>query len=308
MGQVEQVRSHEVPIQETAERHHEAKPRPENRGNQMGVHGEDHSRQARLQGLDWSSKGVKRDKGYIRTECAHLIARPILHDALSSSSKRLGLQRVRCSVSVPPVRRHRETIAVADASQKIHLLGRSQGKCLLLLVRPTGREMLDVHGMSTARKCSRQLVSWSQGWNKAFNTCMDHLDLRLSCTHMFITSCLRSGKPPRNTRMFLQHLVRELHLKQQPGLVVYCRKTICRDGNHIKVTQTKSTMGLECLNLHLAGRTQESPVTNAEITAYRSVLGQLLWLGQQFSARPVRWCVSGCSETEQGDALRCQKR
>ena len=38
MRQVERVRSHEVPVQEAAERHHEAKPRPENRGNQMGIH------------------------------------------------------------------------------------------------------------------------------------------------------------------------------------------------------------------------------------------------------------------------------
>ena len=50
-------------------------------------------------------QGCQEDKGYIR-------------NALSSSSKRLGLQRVRCPVSVPPVRRHQETIAVADASQK----------------------------------------------------------------------------------------------------------------------------------------------------------------------------------------------
>ena len=34
------------------------------------------------------------------------------------------------------------------------------------------------------------------------------------------------------------------------------------------------------MNIDLAGRTLESPLTNAEITGYRSVLGQL-WLGQQ---------------------------
>ena len=38
----------------------------------------------------------------------------------------------------------------------IRLLGRSQGKCLLLLVLSTEREMLDVRGTSTARKCSRK--------------------------------------------------------------------------------------------------------------------------------------------------------
>ena len=29
-------------------------------------------------------------------------------------------------------------------------------------------------------------------------------------------------------------------------------------------------------------------------------------VGTAVSTRPVRWCVSGCSETEQGDALQCQ--
>ena len=117
MGQVERVRSHEVPVQEAAERHHEAKPRPDNRVNQVGVHGEDHSGQARLQGSTGRSR-VSRGQGLHQDRCAHWIARRLLQDALSSSSKRLGLQRVRCSVSVLPVRRHRETIAVADASQK----------------------------------------------------------------------------------------------------------------------------------------------------------------------------------------------
>ena len=37
-----------------------------------------------------------------------------------------------------------------------------------LLVRSTGREMLDVRGTSTARKCLRLLGSWSQGWSLYF--------------------------------------------------------------------------------------------------------------------------------------------
>ena len=60
-------------------------------------------------------QGCQEDKGCIRTTGSR---DAFFHDALSSSSKRLGQQRVRCSVSIPPVRRHRETIAVADASQK----------------------------------------------------------------------------------------------------------------------------------------------------------------------------------------------
>ena len=35
------------------------------------------------------------------------------------------------------------------------------------------------------------------------------------------------------------------------------------------------------MSIDLASRTLESPLTNAEITGYRSVLEQLLWLGQQ---------------------------
>ena len=51
--------------------------------------------------------------------------------------------------------------------------------------------------------------------------------------------------------------------------------------NHIKVTQTKSMVSLECMSIDLASRTLESPLTNAEISGHRSGLGQLLWLGQQ---------------------------
>ena len=99
-------------------------------------------------------------------------------------------------------------------------------------------------------------------------------------THVddFLSAFKKASKKYKDA---LQHLVHELHLKQQSGLVVYCGRTICRDGNHIKVTQTRSTMSLECMSIDLAGRTLESPLTNAEITGYRSVLGQLLWLGQQ---------------------------
>ena len=151
-------------------------------------------------------QGCQRTRGYIRTD-APTASRDAFFMTLSAASQSgLGLQCVRCPVSVPPVRWHQETVAVADASQKIRLLGRSQGKCLLLLVRSTGREMLDVRGTSTARRCLRQLVLWSQSWNKVSTTCMDHLDLRLSCIRTSMTFCLRSGKPPRNTRMLCNNL------------------------------------------------------------------------------------------------------
>ena len=55
---------------------------------------------------------------------------------------------------------------------------------------------------------------------------------------------------------------------------------ISRDGNHIKVKQANSALSLEYMGNDLDGRTLESALTNTEITGYRSVLGQLSWLGQ----------------------------
>ena len=54
-------------------------------------------------------------------------------------------------------------------------------------------------------------------------------------THVddFLSAFKKASKKYKDTS---QHLVRELHMKQQSGLVVYCGRTICRDGNHIKVT------------------------------------------------------------------------
>ena len=46
----------------------------------------------------------------------------------------------------------------------------------------------------------------------------------------------------------------------------------------MKVTQAKTMLGLECMSVDL---TLESALTSAEITGYQSVLGQLLWSGQQ---------------------------
>ena len=87
MGQVERVWSHEVLAQEAAEQLHETKPRSEDRGKQMGAEGEGHPGQARLQG-PIGRAGVSRRQGL------HQIARRFLHEALSCSPRRLGLQRV----------------------------------------------------------------------------------------------------------------------------------------------------------------------------------------------------------------------
>ena len=98
--------------------------------------------QARRQGSTGRAR-VSRGQGIHQNRCAHWIARRLLHDALSSSSKRLGLQRVRCSVSVPSVRRHRETIVVADASQKSASWDEAR-----------------------ASVCCYWFRSWSQGWEQ----------------------------------------------------------------------------------------------------------------------------------------------
>ena len=122
---------------------------------------------------------------------------------------------------------------------------------------------------------------WSQSWNKVSTTCMDHLDLRLSCKHMSTTFCLRSRKPQRNTRMLCNILCTSFTSNNSQAWLCIAEGPFAEMGNHIKVTQTRSTMSLECMSIDLAGRTLESPLTNAEITGYRSVLGHLLWLGQQ---------------------------
>ena len=99
----------------------------------------------------------------------------------------------------------------------------------------------------------------------------------------------------------LKHPVHELHLKQQIGTVVYCGRTISRDDNHIKVSLVKSALGLACMSIDLDGRTLDSARTSTEMTGYR--VGTVVVVGTAVSARLVRWCVSGSSETGQGDDL-----
>ena len=113
-------------------------------------------------------QGCQEDKGYIRNDAHHWIARRLLHDTFSSISKRLGLQCVRCPVSVPPVRWHQETVVVADASQKSASWDEPRATvcCYWFDLRD------ERCWTSTARRCLRQLVLWSQGWNKVSTTCM----------------------------------------------------------------------------------------------------------------------------------------
>ena len=108
----------------------------------------------------------------------------------------------------------------------------------------------------------------------------------------------------------LQHLLHTLCLKQQSGTVLYCGRTIAKDGSHMKVKKAKSTLGLEYLIIDLARQTLESALTSAEITGYRSVWGHLLWLGKQ--SRPdlcvgVSWAAQGVSKATLSDVkARCR--
>ena len=158
MRHVERVWSYKVLVQQAAERHHGAKSRSEDRGNQMGADGEGHPKQARLQGQISRARVSRGTRGYIRTDAPTGSRDALLHDALSSSSRRLGTST--CSMlsqRISSQMASRDYCCCGCHTKKIRLLGRNQGECLLQLVRSTGREMLDVRGMSTASKCSRLL-------------------------------------------------------------------------------------------------------------------------------------------------------
>ena len=126
---------------------------------------------------------------------------------------------------------------------------------------------------------------------KASTTCMDLLDLTLSDD--FLVTFKKASKTYKDA---LQHLMHDLHMKQQSGTVVYCGRTISRDGNHIKVTQAKSTLSLECMSIDLASRTLESALTSAEILIPKRVgtvvvIGTVVVVGTAVSARTVCWCL-----------------
>ena len=217
MGQVERVRSHEVLVQKASERHHEAKPRPENRGNQMGLFTE-----KTIQGKpDYKARlvvqGCQEDKGYIRTD-APTGSRDAFFMTLSAASQSGWDYSVFDAQSAYLQSDGIKRLAVADASQKSASWDEARASvcCFWFDLRD------ERCWTCVVRKCLRQLVLWSQSWNKVSTTCMDHLDLRLSCTHMSTTFLSAFKKASKKYKDALQHLVHELYLKQQSGLVVYC--------------------------------------------------------------------------------------
>ena len=133
--------------------------------------------------------------------------------------------------------------------------------------------MLDVRGTSTARKCSSQLVLRSQGWNKVFTTCMDHLDLRLSCTRMSTTFCLRSSTftneaaahecSPTQGLLAVLQWARRLQLPANPN--AFCAHTFCQN-NSVALTWAicvKSTCAVQHCN---DGRADTSKISKSHIT------------------------------------------
>ena len=105
--------------------------------------------------------------------------------------------------------------------------------------------MLDVLGTNTERKCSKLLGSWSRSWSKASTACVDLVDQRaLAYTQVddFLVAFRKASKAHRDA---LKHLVHTHHLTQQIGTVVYCGRTVSKDGSHMKVNQAKSALGLE---------------------------------------------------------------
>ena len=115
----------------------------------------------RVQNPDYKARlvvhGCQEDKGYIRTDAptGSRDAFFMTHSAAAQSGWDYSVFDAQSAyLQSDGIKR----LSFASASQKIRLLGRSQGRCLLLLVRSMGREMLDARGTSTARKCTRQLV------------------------------------------------------------------------------------------------------------------------------------------------------
>ena len=135
---------------------------------------------------------------------------------------------------------------------KIRLLGRNQGKCLLLLVRSTGQ---DEHSKKVleAGGCLYYLHGPS-GLEAVAYMHVDDFLVAFEKSLQEVQRCIAASFARAAFETTVGHgRVLSDHL---------------RDGNHIKVTLAKSTMSLECMNIDLASRTLESPLTNAEITGY----------------------------------------
>ena len=128
---------------------------------------------------------------------------------------------------------HRETNAVADASQKSASWDENRASvcCHWFDLRDERRwtyehskKVLEAAGFVMARvEHGLYCLHGPSGLEAVVHTHVDD----------FLVAFKKASKKYKDA---LQHLVHELHLKQQSGTVVYCGRTISRDGNHINVT------------------------------------------------------------------------
>ena len=122
-------------------------------------------------------------------------------------------------------------------------------------------------------------------------TCMDLLDLRLSRTRTSKTSGKRPKRKPRRTKMHCS---------------ILCTSSIwnnCRDRRVLWSDQGWQSHRGD------AGQVNDDPRKRTHERWDHWIpkcIGTVVVVGTAVSARLVSWCVSGGSETEQGDALRCQ--
>ena len=173
VGQVERVWSREVPVQQAAERHREAKAKSENRGNQVGADGEGHPGQ-----------GVKRT-GLHQDRRAHWIERRLLHDTAaqdcwdynvfdaqstylqSDGIERLLLLRIPHKNQPPGTKRRQVFVATGSIDG----------------TPDAGRTWYD-----QSKKVLEAAGFLSLSGNKAFSICLDLMDQRLSRTRMSMIS------------------------------------------------------------------------------------------------------------------------
>ena len=130
---------------------------------------------------------VSRRQGLHQYRNTHWMARRLLHDTLSSSSKRLGLT----ACSMLSQRTSSQTASRDHCCCGCLTKIRQSVCCYWFDLRDEhSKKVLEAAGLAESRL------------EQSLYCLHDHLDQRLSCTRMSTTFCLGSIKPPRNTRMF----------------------------------------------------------------------------------------------------------
>ena len=134
-------------------------------------------------------QGCQEDKGHIRTD-----ASTGLRDAFFMTLSAAAQDGWDCNVfdaqSPYLQRRHQETVAVADASQKSAFWDETRASVCNWF------DLRDQRRWTCVVRAQQESARWSQGWNKAYSTCMDLLDVRLPHTQdvqrCIAASCARA--------------------------------------------------------------------------------------------------------------------